>query len=78
MPSEAFRRAFKLRSTAIFSMGCLSGRDMFSPRQLLCHGTSVEVYRELLEADRAAGALTDLRKAAYVYLALSLDKLLEL
>lgn len=51
-------------------------RDMFSPRQLLCHGTSVEVYRELLEADRATGALTDLRKAAYVYLAISLDKML--
>ena len=33
---------------------------------------------KLLEADHAAGALTDLRKAAYVYLALSLDKLLEL
>ncbi len=56
--------------------GMTSWRDMFSPRQLLCHGTSVEVYRELLEADRASGALTDLRKAAYVYLALSLDKLL--
>jgi adenine-specific DNA methylase len=51
-------------------------RDMFSPRQLLCHGTGVEIYRELLEADRAAGSLNDLRKAAYVYLALSLDTLL--
>jgi len=50
-------------------------RDLFSPRQLLCHGTSVEVYRELLEADRNAGVLTELRKAAYIYLALSLDKL---
>jgi putative DNA methylase len=51
-------------------------RDMFSPRQLLCHGTCVEVYRTLLEEDRKAGELTALRKAAYVYLALSLDKLL--
>jgi adenine-specific DNA methylase len=50
-------------------------RDMFSPRQLLCHGTSVEVYRALLEADRSALELTDCRKAAYVYLALALDKL---
>ncbi len=56
--------------------GMMTWRDLFSPRQLLCHGTSVEVYRELLEADRATGALTDLRKAAYVYLALSLDTLL--
>lgn len=50
-------------------------RDLFSPRQLLCHGTGVEVFRELLDADRAGGELSDLRKAAYGYLALSLDKL---
>ena len=51
-------------------------RDLFSPRQLLCHGTSVEVFRELLDADRAKGELTHVRRAAYGYLALSLDKLL--
>ena len=51
-------------------------RDLFSPRQLLCHGTSVEVFREMLDADRANGDLTEVRKAAYGYLALSLDKLL--
>jgi putative DNA methylase len=47
---------------------------MFSPRQLLCHGISVEVFRELLEVDQGTGVLTELRKAAFVYLALSLDK----
>src|SRR5206468_3930872 len=47
--------------------------EMFSSRQLLCHGTSVEIYREMLEKDRANGKLTELRKAAYVYLALSID-----
>ena len=50
-------------------------RDLFSPRQLLCHGTSVEVFREMLEADRADGSLDEVRRAAYVYLAFSLDKL---
>ena len=25
--------------------------DMFSPRQLLCHGVGVEVFREMLDAD---------------------------
>ena len=49
-------------------------RDLFSPRQLLCHGTSVEVFREMLDADRAEGKLTDVRQAAYGYLALSIDK----
>ncbi len=51
-------------------------RDLFSPRQLLCHGTSVEVFREMLDADRAKGALSEIRKAAYGYLALSLDTML--
>ena len=56
--------------------GVLRWRDLFSPRQLLCHGTSVEIYREMLAEDRQAGRLTDLRKAAYGYLALTIDKLL--
>ena len=50
-------------------------RDLFSPRQLLCHGTSVEVFRELLDEDKQNGALTDMRKAAYAYLAIALDTL---
>ena len=50
-------------------------RDLFSPRQLLCHGVGVEVFREMLDAERSAGKLDELRKAAYGYLALSLDKL---
>ena len=54
--------------------GMSSWRDLFSPRQLLCHGTSVEVFREMLDADRANGELTEIRQAAYGYLSLSLDK----
>lgn len=50
-------------------------RDLFSPRQLLGHVTAVEIYRELLEAERAAGRLDELTEAAFGYLALSLDKL---
>ena len=51
-------------------------RDLFSPRQLLCHGVSTEVFREMLDADVAAGRFDDCRKAAYGYLALTLDTLL--
>ena len=51
-------------------------QDLFSPRQLLCHGTSVEVFREMLDADRASGRLSEVRKAAYGYLSIALDKLL--
>ena len=49
-------------------------RDLFSPRQLLCHGTSVEVFREMLGEDRVEGKLNEVRRAAYGYLAISLDK----
>lgn len=49
--------------------------DMFSPRQLLVHGTGVEVFRELLAAEERKGALTEVRRAAYGYLAIALDKL---
>ena len=52
-------------------------RDLFSPRQLLCHATSVEVFREMLDADRASGQLSEVRKAAYGYLAITINKLLD-
>ena len=51
-------------------------RDMFSSRQLLCHGTSVEIFRELLDAEENRGALGDVTRAAFVYLAIALDKML--
>ena len=52
-------------------------RDLFSPRQLLCHGTTVEVFRELLQEQQDQGTLDEIRKAAFVYLSLALDKLLD-
>jgi putative DNA methylase len=56
--------------------GAKSFKDLFSDRQLLCHVTSVEIYRQMLERDQAEGELTDVRKASYLYLALSLDKMM--
>ncbi|WP_234942435.1 DUF1156 domain-containing protein (plasmid) [Sinorhizobium medicae] len=50
-------------------------RDMFSPRQLLGHGLASEIFRDMVEEDRLAGRLTDVRRAAYIYLSFSLDKL---
>ena len=56
--------------------GMFRWTDLFSPRQLLCHGVSVEVFREMLDADVATSRLNDCRRAAYGYLALTLDTLL--
>jgi len=51
-------------------------RDLFNPRQLICHGTSVEVFRELLEKEETQGSLDEVTKAAFIYLSFALDKLL--
>ncbi len=71
VPTEALPEG--LKTTEPIRYGMARWQDLFSPRQLLCHGTGVEIYRAMLEDDRAAGKLTDIRRAAYVYLALSLD-----
>ena len=49
--------------------------DMFSPRQQLAHGLCVQAFRELVDEDKANGGLDDVRKAAWCYVALALDKL---
>ena len=50
-------------------------RDMYSPRQLFGHGTSVEVFRELIDEEKAAGRWNDVIAAAFCYLSFSFDKL---
>ena len=51
-------------------------RDLFSPRQLLCHGMSVEIFRELVHEESAKPeGLNDCTRAALGYIALALDKL---
>ena len=59
-------------------VGMKKWRDMFSPRQLLGHATGVEVFHELAEALREenAGILSPLDRAALVYIAIAIDKLL--
>jgi adenine-specific DNA methylase len=49
--------------------------DFFSPRQILCHGTSMEVFRELVSEETASQkGLSDLTRVAFAYVALALDK----
>ncbi len=51
-------------------------RDLFSPRQLYCHCTSVEVFRNLLDEERAKPGFGEVQKAAFAYLALAIDTVL--
>jgi putative DNA methylase len=73
VPTEAIPEG--LKTTEPIRYGMKYWRDLFGPRQFLLHGTATEVYREMLDADRREGRISDLRSAAYLYLALSLDKL---
>ena len=51
-------------------------RNMFSPRQQLAHGYCVQAFRELVDDDQARGELGDIRKAAWCYIAMGVDKLI--
>ena len=54
--------------------GMFSWKDMFSPRQLLCHGTSVEIYNELLSERIGNNSEFEAKRAAFAYLAIAIDK----
>ncbi|MBD2777064.1 DUF1156 domain-containing protein [Iningainema tapete] len=74
IPSESIPDG--LKTSEPHRYGMRYWKDIFLPRQLLCHGTSVEVFRELLEKEEAKGTLDEVTKAAFVYLSFALDKML--
>jgi len=74
VPNEAIPEGNKTDEPIRY--GSRAWRDLFSARQLLCHGTGVEIFRELVSKESAkAGGLTDATRSALAYIALALDKL---
>ena len=55
--------------------GATTWYDLFSPRQLYCHCTSVELFRTILQEEQAKEGFGNVQKAAFAYLAMALDKL---
>ena len=51
-------------------------RNLFSQRQLLAHGYCVQAFRECVDADRETTPLNDCRKAAWGYVGVALDKMI--
>lgn len=49
--------------------------DFFSPRQLLEHAVSVEVFRATLDEELGSGRSSEATAAAFIYLSFALDKL---
>ena len=52
-------------------------KDLFSSRQLFGHCTSVEVFQELVQEYEKDGKLDELTKAALVYVAICIDKVID-
>jgi putative DNA methylase len=71
LPNEAIPEGFKTSETHRYGM--FFWRDMFNPRQLLGHATATEKYRELFDEEINAG-LSEATRAAFVYLAICIDK----
>ena len=50
---------------------------MFNLRQQLAHGQCIAAFKEMVDEDRNAARLDECRKAAWSYVALALDKLID-
>ena len=75
LPSEAVPEGDKTSGYPL-RYGMPLWRDMFSPRQQLAHGYCVQAFRELVDKDRDDDKLDESRKAAWCYVALAMDKLI--
>ena len=49
---------------------------MFNPRQQLAHGYCVQAFRECVDADDGSGQLDNRRRAAWAYVAIAIDKMI--
>ena len=74
LPNEEILRGDKTATPLDYGMPRWG--DMFSPRQLLAHGYCVQAFQDLVDEDRDADKLDESRKAAWCYLALAMDKLI--
>ena len=74
LPNEDLQFGNKTKDAINYGMPKWIG--MFNPRQQLAHGICIEAFQDLVDEDRQAGELDELRKAAWGYVALAFDKLI--
>ena len=74
LPNEDLQFGNKTKDAINYGMPKWIG--MFNPRQQLAHGICVEAFQDLVDEDRQAGELDKLRQAAWGYVALAFDKLI--
>ena len=74
LPTEALPDGNKTKDAIYYGMP--EWRNLFSQRQLLAHGYCVQAFRQCVDADQDAGKLDDRRKAAWGYVSLAFDKMI--
>lgn len=74
LPTEEIPEGNKTDTPRQYGMPCW--RDMLNSRQLLAHGYCVQAFRECVDADDDAGRLDERRRAAWSYVAIALDKMI--
>ena len=74
LPSETISDGNK--TNTLLQYGMPVWNELFASRQQLAHGVCVQAYRELVDEDRDKGILDDALKAAWCYIALALDKMI--
>ena len=73
LPNEPFPAGNDIRP---ITYGMSPWRYMFNSRQQLAHGHCVQAFRQCVDADEDAERLNDRRRAAWGYVAIGIDKLL--
>ena len=74
LPNESLPTGNKTKDAIYYGMP--EWRHMFSPRQQLAHGHCVQAFRQCVDADDDAGLLNDQRPAAWGYVAIAMDKMI--
>ena len=74
LPTEALPDGNKTKDAIYYGMP--GWRNLFSQRQLLAHGYCVQAFRECVDADQDTSRLNDCRKAAWGYVGVALDKMI--
>ncbi|MCB1175336.1 MAG: DUF1156 domain-containing protein [Leptospiraceae bacterium] len=74
IPDEEIPPGHKTNEPKRFGMN--SWQEVFSPRQLYGHCVSVEIFQDMVQEYEAKGELDDLSRAAFAYVSLALDKML--
>ena len=73
-PDEDIPYGNKTKEPLNYGMG--KWVKLFNPRQQLAHGHCVEAFHECVEEDRTAEKLDERRKAAWAFVSLGVDKLI--